>query len=307
LAGITRKDNINFGGLARVAHSTDATDWRVEMPFVVITPDTEDEIAAIVAACIDCGLPIIPRGGGTGYTGSAVPLDARTAVINTEKLESLSGVERMDLPGSHGRAGPANVPTVRAGAGVVTRRVSDLADANGLAFAVDPTSQDASCIGGNVAMNAGGKKAVLWGTALDNLASWRMVTPDADWLLVERLDHNLGKIHDAETVRFRITRFAPTARRRRRPGAAGDARQRVPQARPRQGRDGQVPVGPARRAKGGLRRADHVRALRAAPHAGARAHRLPGVLRHRLGARRAGHRRGQGLCRCPSGRAHRRP
>ena len=42
-------------------------------------------------------------------------------------------------------------------------------------FAVDPTSAEASCIGGNVAMNAGGKKAVLWGTALDNLASWRMV------------------------------------------------------------------------------------------------------------------------------------
>ncbi len=208
LAGITRKDNINFGGLARVAHSTDATDWRVEMPFVVITPDTEEEVAPIVAACIDCGLPIIPRGGGTGYTGSAVPLDARTAVINTEKLETLSGVERMDLPGSDGHAGPSGVPTVRAGAGVVTRRVSDLADAHGLAFAVDPTSQDASCIGGNVAMNAGGKKAVLWGTALDNLVSWRMVTPDADWLEVERLDHNLGKIHDAATVRFRISRYA---------------------------------------------------------------------------------------------------
>ncbi|MCG6940635.1 MAG: DUF3683 domain-containing protein, partial [Thiohalocapsa sp.] len=208
LAGITRGDNINFGGLARVAHATDATDWRVELPFVVITPDTEVEVAPIVAACIDCGLPIIPRGGGTGYTGSAVPLDARTAVINTEKLEALSGVERMDLPGSDGRAGPRNVPTVRAGAGVVTRRVSDLADAKGLAFAVDPTSQDASCIGGNVAMNAGGKKAVLWGTALDNLVSWRMVTPDADWLEVERLDHNLGKIHDAETVRFRISRYA---------------------------------------------------------------------------------------------------
>ena len=48
----------------------------------------------------------------------------------------------------------------------------------GLVFAVDPTSADASCIGGNIAMNAGGKKAVLWGTALDNLASWQMVTPD---------------------------------------------------------------------------------------------------------------------------------
>ena len=55
----------------------------------------------------------------------------------------------------------------------------EAAEAAGLVFAVDPTSADASCIGGNVAMNAGGKKAVLWGTALDNLVSWRMVTPDA--------------------------------------------------------------------------------------------------------------------------------
>ena len=46
----------------------------------------------------------------------------------------------------------------------------EAAEANGLVFAVDPTSADASCIGGNIAMNAGGKKAVLWGTALDNLA-----------------------------------------------------------------------------------------------------------------------------------------
>jgi FAD/FMN-containing dehydrogenase/Fe-S oxidoreductase len=204
LVGITHKDNLDFGGLARVAHATDATDWRVEMPFVVISPDTEAEVAPIVRACIDCGLTLIPRGGGTGYTGSAVPLQAMTAIINTEKLEGLSGVERIALPGVEGR-----VPTVHCGAGVVTRRVSDLADRSGLAFAVDPTSQDASCIGGNVAMNAGGKKAVLWGTALDNLASWRMVTPDADWLEVERLDHNLGKIHDQPLVRFRISRFLP--------------------------------------------------------------------------------------------------
>ena len=56
-------------------------------------------------------------------------------------------------------------------------------------------------------MNAGGKKAVLWGTALDNLASWRMVTPDAKWLEIERLDHNLGKIHDIAMARFKVTRY----------------------------------------------------------------------------------------------------
>ena len=202
LAPLTRRDNVDFGGLARVSHSTDATDWRVEMPFVVISPDSEEEVAFIVKACIDCGLSLIPRGGGTGYTGSAVPLDTRCAVINTEKLEQLGGVEYLELPGVAGK-----VPTVRAGAGVVTRRVSDLAADHGLVFAVDPTSQDASTIGGNIAMNAGGKKAVLWGTTLDNLASWRMVTADGRWLEVERLNHNMGKIHDQQEVKFRVSRY----------------------------------------------------------------------------------------------------
>ena len=200
----TRRDNIDFGGLARVSHVTDATDWRVELPFVVITPDREEEVAPLVAACIELGLTIIPRGGGTGYTGSAVPLHTDSAVINTEKLDDLSPVEERVLPGLD-----RPVPVIRAGAGVVTRRVAERAETAGLVFAVDPTSQDASTIGGNVAMNAGGKKAVAWGTTLDNLASWRMVTPDARWLEVERLDHNLGKIHEQATVRFRLKRFEP--------------------------------------------------------------------------------------------------
>lgn len=204
LAGITRRDNIDFSGLARVSHATDATDWRVELPFVVISPDTEAEAAPIVRACIEAGLTLIPRGGGTGYTGSAVPLDAHCAVINTEKLETLSTVEALELPGVTGK-----VPTISTGAGVVTRRVSEVADAAGLAFAVDPTSQDASTIGGNIAMNAGGKKALLWGTTLDNLASWRMVTPEGNWLEVVRLNHNLGKIHEQELVAFRISHYHP--------------------------------------------------------------------------------------------------
>ena len=204
LSRITRRDNIQFDGLARVSHVTDATDWRVEYPFVVLNPDTEEEIAALVRACIDLKLTIIPRGGGTGYTGGAVPLDRYSAVINTEKLESLSAVEQLVLPGL---SKPCT--TIHCGAGVVTRRVMEAADNSGLVFAVDPTSADASCVGGNVAMNAGGKKAVLWGTALDNLASWRMVTPDGLWMTVERLDHNLGKIHDADAAKFRVSRFEP--------------------------------------------------------------------------------------------------
>ncbi|RKZ64702.1 MAG: FAD-linked oxidase [Gammaproteobacteria bacterium] len=202
LGRITSSNNIDFSGLARVAHSTDATDWRIAMPFVVIKPDSEQEVAAIVRACIKLGLTIIPRGGGTGYTGGAIPLHANTAVINTEKLENLSPIIETQLEGVDEAQA-----VVECGAGVITRRVSNLADSNGYAFAVDPTSQDASTIGGNIAMNAGGKKAVIWGTALDNLVSWRMVTPDGLWMEVERLNHNLGKIHEQQDVYFKITRF----------------------------------------------------------------------------------------------------
>ena len=209
LGRYTDKDNIRFDGLSRVSHVTDATDWRIEYPFVVLTPDSEEEIAGLVKACIELGLTIIPRGGGTGYTGGAIPLTPMSAVINTEKLEALGDVVIEQLPGA-----ARECATIFSGAGVVTRRVADAAEKAGYVFAVDPTSADASCIGGNVAMNAGGKKAVLWGTALDNLASWRMVDPNGDWLEVTRLDHNLGKIHDVALARFRLEWTHPVERGR---------------------------------------------------------------------------------------------
>ena len=204
----TRRDNIAFDGLARVSHVTDATDWRVEYPFVVLYPDTEEEIGHLVRGCIEAGLTIIPRGGGTGYTGGAVPLTPYSAVINTEKLIDLGPVEELVLAGHE-----TPYATIRTGAGVVTERVSEAASAAGRVFAVDPTSASASCIGGNIAMNAGGKKAVLWGTALDNLAWWKMVDPDGNWLEVERVNHNYGKIHEQESVEFRVKRFDPSGRK----------------------------------------------------------------------------------------------
>ena len=143
LSKVTDKDNVKFDGLSRVSHVTDATDWRVEYPFVVLTPGTEAEMAGLVAGCIELGLTIIPRGGGTGYTGGAVPLTWASAVINTEKLEAMSEVEtrraaRRRRRGRDGvdrgrrrhaagrRSGRARRPRVRGrpdvGRGVVRRR-----------------------------------------------------------------------------------------------------------------------------------------------------------------------------------------
>jgi FAD/FMN-containing dehydrogenase/Fe-S oxidoreductase len=198
----TRKDNIAFDGLARVCHVTDATDWRIEYPFVVLTPDSEEEMAPLVRGCIELGLTIIPRGGGTGYTGGAVPLTLLSVVINTEKLLAISAVEESVLPGC-----TQSYATIRTSAGVVTARVSEAAAAAGRVFAVDPTSAEASCVGGNIAMNAGGKKAVLWGTSLDNLAWWQMVDPSGHLMEITRVGHNFGKIHEQEIARFEIKRF----------------------------------------------------------------------------------------------------
>src|SRR5574343_52415 len=172
----TRKDNIAFDGLARVSHVTDATDWRVEYPFVVLTPDTEEEIGHLVRGCIEAGLTIIPRGGGTGYTGGAVPLTPYSAVINTEKLIDIGPVEELVLAGHE-------------------------------------TPYATICIGGKIAMTAGGKKAVMWGTALDNLAWWKMVDPDGNWLEIERVNHNYGKIHEQKDVEFRLKRFDPSGKK----------------------------------------------------------------------------------------------
>ena len=207
LSKVTRQDNICFDGLSRVSHVTDASDWRVEYPLLVISPDTEKEVQKVVEALIELGIKIIPRGGGTGYTGGAVPLQTNTAIINTEKLDATGHVRQHNLLTSDGIKSES-VSVINTEAGVVTRRVSERAGENSLVFAVDPTSQDASCIGGNIAMNAGGKKAVLWGTTLDNLISWKMVTPDANWLEVTRVDHNRGKIHEQDEVVFAIHYYA---------------------------------------------------------------------------------------------------
>ena len=73
----------------------------------------------IVKALIDLDFVIIPRGGGTGYTGGAVPLHSRSAVINTEKLNRISDVEMRKLEGLD-----KEVATIQSGAGSVNKKVN---------------------------------------------------------------------------------------------------------------------------------------------------------------------------------------
>ena len=152
LAALTAKDNIKFDGLSRVSHVTDATDWRVEYPFVVLTPDTEAEMARLVKGCIELGLTIIPRGGGTGYTGGAIPLTWKSAVINTEKLEAMTEVEMGERCPGWTSAGAHHLDRGRCGHAARGRR----GRTRWVCVCGGPhQSAEASCMGGNIAMNAG--------------------------------------------------------------------------------------------------------------------------------------------------------
>jgi len=194
----THKNNIHFDAFTLTHHATDATDWRQESPFCVLTPDTPEEIPGLVRTAASLGFTVIPRGGGTGLCGGSVPLSGDTVMINVEKLDRIGAVETC-------RIGRRKVSTITAQAGAVTGRVMEAARPH--VFATDPTSLWACTIGGNVATNAGGKHAVIWGTCVDNLLAWKMVTPDGNWLHVERIGHNLGKIPaDGEAV-FRLVRL----------------------------------------------------------------------------------------------------
>ncbi len=197
LGNATSRKNIFFSAFDKVIHVTDATDWRFEYPEVVVYPDTITEIMDLVKNAPVAGLSIIPRGGGTGLTGGAIPVFKNTMVINLEKLRKVGDIETIVENG-------IAIPIVEAEAGVITDDITHECKKKGFIFATDPTSGWASTIGGNIAENAGGKKAVMWGTAIDNLYSFRLVNPRGDLLEIKRRNHPHRKIYPDDIVIFDV-------------------------------------------------------------------------------------------------------
>lgn len=195
----TARENIHFEPFHRVAHVTDASDWRVEYPAVVVYPDSVSEMPGLIRAAKKLCLAVIPRGGGTGLTGGAVPVLKNTLVINTEKLRAIGPITTV-------REAGRDIPVVSVEAGAVTDDVIEYCGHHGYIFATDPTSAWASTIGGNIAENAGGKKCVMWGTAIDNILSFRIVNAAGQVLEVKRRDHPYRKIREEDSVIFDVTR-----------------------------------------------------------------------------------------------------
>ncbi len=196
---IVGKKNVFFDPLTLVSHATDATDWRLFLPLAVIRPTGENQISQLVSAITELNLGIIPRGAGTGLTGGAVPVAQDIVIINVEKLNTIHGITEVK-ENNHGTP----VKLLELEAGVITGDAMDYASEKKLVFATDPTSSWACTIGGNIAENAGGKTAVLWGTAIDNIYSYKMVMPDGSFVEVKRLNHPCRKIMPSDEVSFRV-------------------------------------------------------------------------------------------------------
>ncbi len=203
LGAVVGEANVLFDPFSLSAHATDATDWRLHLPVAVVYPAQEDQVPRLLQAIAALGLKAIPRGGGTGLTGGAVPVAPDCVIINTEKLNRIGAIrnERFEQP--DGRF--LTLPAIGLEAGVITEEAMQAAEAAGLVFATDPTSAWACTIGGNIAENAGGKRAVLWGTAVDNLLGFRMAVPGGRTIEVRRLAPNGRRIDPRETIRFSVT------------------------------------------------------------------------------------------------------
>ena len=202
LGAVIGPENVCFDPFSLISHATDATDWRLFLPVAVARPSTEGQVGELLGAISELGLHVIPRGGGTGLTGGSVPVKGDCVMINTEKLNRIHGIEYRDFPltGEETR----RMPVIRLEAGVITQDAMACAEFQGLVFATDPTSAWASTIGGNIAENAGGKTAVLWGTAIDNILSYNIAMPGAGILTVRRTGHPLRKILPGDQVVFEV-------------------------------------------------------------------------------------------------------
>jgi glycolate oxidase len=132
---------------------------------VVIPADTA-QVAAIVRACVEHGVPFVPRGAGTGYTGGAVPIRGGVVI----SLERMNRILEIDEPNLVAVVEPC----------VITGRLQEAVEAVGLFYPPDPASLEISSIGGNVAECAGGPRAFKYGTTKQYVLGLEAVLPTGE-------------------------------------------------------------------------------------------------------------------------------
>ncbi len=148
LRGVLGEGKVTAPTAPYLADETEARGLRGRADAVAF-PETAEEVATVVAWCYEHGVPVVPRGGGTGYAAGAVPLDGGV-VLSLERLARVRSFDpllwRMEVE-----------------AGMTTAEVRRIAREGGLLFPPDPGAAEQSQIGGNVATNAGGPHAFKYG------------------------------------------------------------------------------------------------------------------------------------------------
>ena len=137
-----------------------------QLPRAVVLPANEAEVAAALSICAKHGVPVVPRGAGTGLSGGATP-HAEGVVLSLARLNALVSIDPV-----------ACTATVQPG--VRNLAISEAAAVYGLYYAPDPSSQVACTIGGNVAENSGGVHCLKYGLTLHNVLRVRALTMEGE-------------------------------------------------------------------------------------------------------------------------------
>jgi len=137
-----------------------------QLPMVVVLPENETQVIAILKTCNDLKVQIVPRGAGTGLSGGAMPI-ADGVVVSTAKFNKIVSMDKYSR-------------TAVVQPGVRNLAISEAAAPHGLYYAPDPSSQIACTIGGNVAENSGGVHCLKYGLTVHNVLRVRVVTIEGD-------------------------------------------------------------------------------------------------------------------------------
>ena len=137
-----------------------------QLPMVVVLPENEAQIVDILKICLRLSVQVVPRGAGTGLSGGAMPI-ADGVVLSTARLNKIVKLDPY-----------ARIAVVQPG--VRNLAISEAAQAHGLYYAPDPSSQIACSIGGNVAENSGGVHCLKYGLTVHNVLRVRVVTIEGD-------------------------------------------------------------------------------------------------------------------------------
>ena len=137
-----------------------------ERPLVVVLPETESEVAAVLRTCHQMEVPVVARGAGTGLSGGALP-HALGVTLSLARLNKIVTIDRL-----------ARTATVQCG--VRNLAISEAAAPLGLYYAPDPSSQIACTIGGNVAENSGGVHCLKYGLTLHNVLRVRSFSAEGE-------------------------------------------------------------------------------------------------------------------------------